>query len=243
MATNYFRHFPDMDYDIRKDGVLHKAKDLFRQVRVFGDKEESATGYEYMHVGDGDRPDATASKVYGDSTLYWLFWLVNDHLTVWSDWPRSNFMQEKYIDRKYAGTALVAEVSTSIVSSADSKFTMGEKITGSISNATGYAINIDPTFNQAIVNDVQGVFQTGETVTGSKSGKSFTLYSLADYKDRPHHYIDGDGNKTTVYNALYTVKTNAEHERELNDDARFLKYIPVGYSHQIIKEFRDLIRE
>jgi len=241
MATsNYFKYFPEMDYDIKNDGNLVRAKDIFRQVRVFDDADDGITGYEFMHIDSTDRPDSLAARVYGDSTLYWLFWLVNDQLTQFSDWPRSNSLQEKFINRKYTGKALVAEYSTSIVSSASSKFVMGEKITGNTSGASGYAINIDPTFNHVVVNDVSGVFQVGETVTGKN--KSFTLYSLSDYKDRPHHYIDDDGNKTTVYNSTYAIKTNAEHERELNDANRFIRYIPVDYAHRVVREFKEVIR-
>ena len=45
-------------------------------------------------------------------------------------------------------------------------FTMGEKVVGSTSSAFGFVINIDPTNKQLILNDIQGVFQAGETVTG-----------------------------------------------------------------------------
>ena len=243
MATsNYFRHFPSMDYDIKNDGNLVRAKDLFRQVRVFDDSDDGATGYEYLHIDNGERPDTLSARVYGDSTLYWLFWLVNDELTTHADWPRSNQLQEKYIDRKYAGKALVAEYSTSIVQSSTSKFLMGEKVHGATSGALGYAIKVDPTFNHVIVNDVKGVFQVGETVEGIKSGKSFTLHALADHKDRPHHYIDANGNKTTQYNATYDIQTNAEYERKLNDDKRFIKYIPAKFSNRIFQEFREVIR-
>jgi len=241
--TKYFKHFPNIDYDIKNDGNLVKAKDIFRQIRVFDDADEGITGYNYMHIEDTDRPDVLATKMYGDSTLYWLFWLVNDELTVHADWPKSTSLMEKYINRKYAGKSLVADLSTSIVSSASSKFTMGEKVIGGTSGAFGYAINIDPTFDHIVVNDVVGVFQVNETVTGSKSGKAFNVTSVVDYKDRPHHYIDGDGNKTTQYNETYTVKTNAEHEREQNDARRFIRYIPKGYAHQVVKEFKDLIRD
>ena len=240
--SNYFKYFPTMEYDIKNDGNLVRVKDLFRQVRVFDDADDGVTGYEFLHIDNGERPDTLASRVYGDGTLYWLFWLVNDNLTTHADWPRSDSVQEKYISRKYTGKALVAEYPTSIVSSATSKFTMGEKIIGGTSGASGYAINVDPTFNHVIINDVSGIFQVGETVTGSKSNKSFTLHALADYKDRPHHYIDANNNKTTEYNSTYAIVSNAEYERTLNNDKRFIKYIPSKFSHRIVKEFREVIR-
>ena len=242
MAQQYFKYFPTMEYDIKNDGNLVRVKDLFRQVKLFDDADDGTTGYEYLHIDNGERPDTLASKVYGDGTLYWLFWFVNDNLTTHADWPRSSGLQEKFIDRKYAGKALVAEYSTSIVSSSTSKFLMGEKITGGTSGASGYAIKVDPTFNHVIINDLKGSFEVGETVTGAKSNKSFTLYAYANHKDRPHHYIDANGNKTTEYNSTYAIKTNAEYERQLNDDKRMIRYIPVKYSDRIVREFIEIIR-
>ena len=56
-VSNYFRHFPSMDYDIKNDGNLVRAKDLFRQIRVFDDSDDGATGYEYLHIDPILRPE------------------------------------------------------------------------------------------------------------------------------------------------------------------------------------------
>ena len=71
--SNYFKYFPTMEYDIKNDGNLVRVKDLFRQVRVFDDADDGVTGYEFLHIDNGERPDTLASRVYGDGTLYWLF--------------------------------------------------------------------------------------------------------------------------------------------------------------------------
>ena len=178
MPQNYFRHFPTIDFDVKNDGNLIEAKDIFRNIRVSSEVADSITGYEYTYIGDQDRPDVLATKLYADPTLYWLFWMVNDHLATYEDWPKSQRVLEKYIKRKYSGKALVSSVSTDIVNTSEDKFLQGEKVVGSTSSAFGYVTKIDPTNNQIVVNDTQGSFQQGETVTGSKSNKSFTLSSV-----------------------------------------------------------------
>ena len=76
----YFRHFPTIDFDLKNDGNLIKAKDIFRSIRVGENAQDAISGYELYYVEDQDRPDVTATKLYGDATLYWLFWMVNDQV-------------------------------------------------------------------------------------------------------------------------------------------------------------------
>ena len=118
---------------------------------------------------------------------------------------------------------------------------MGEKVVGSTSSAFGFVINIDPTNKQLILNDIQGVFQAGETVTGSQSSKSFIISSVRNFSDSPHHYINSDGNKTS--SETTTKVTNSEYEQTLNDSKRDIRYIKVDYVPQLLREFKSMIRE
>ena len=241
MAENYFKHFPTIDFDLKNDGNLIEAKDIFRSIRISGAVEDAISGYEYYYVGDQDRPDVTATKLYGDATLYWLFWMVNDHLAVHSDWPKSQRVLERFIKRKYSGKAIVAPFQSDIVSNSDSKFFQGEKVIGSTSSAFGFVTKIDPTNQQIILNDIQGSFQVGETVTGSNSSKSFTISSVRNFSDSPHHYEDSEGNKTTISNGNTPV-SNHDYEQQLNDDKRSIKYIKGEFISQLLREFKSFIR-
>ena len=237
----YFKHYPTIDFDVKNDGELIEAKDIFRNIRVRDNSDEAITGYEYYYVNDQDRPDVLATKLYGDATLYWLFWMVNDQFATYNDWPKSQSILERFIARKYSGKALVSNQQSDIVSSSDSKFLQGEKVVGSTSSAFGYVTKIDPTNKQLILNDVQGVLQVNETVTGSQSSKSFTLSSVRNFSDSPHHYVNSDGNKTTSETS--TMVTNSEYEQTLNDSKRNIRYIKVDFIPQLLREFKSMIRE
>ena len=241
MAEKYFKHYPTIDFDVKNDGELIEAKDIFRNIRVRDNSDEAVTGYEYYYVNDQDRPDVLATKLYGDATLYWLFWMVNDQFATYNDWPKSQSILERFIARKYSGKALVSNQQSDIVSSSDSKFLQGEKVVGSTSSAFGYVTKIDPTNKQLILNDVQGTFQINETVTGSQSSKSFTLSSVRNFSDSPHHYINSDGNKTT--SETTTMVTNSEYEQTLNDSKRNIRYIKTDFVPQLLREFKSMIRE
>ena len=237
----YFKHYPTIDFDVKNDGELIEAKDIFRNIRVSDNSDEAITGYEYYYVNDQDRPDVLASKLYGDATLYWLFWMVNDQFATFNDWPKSQSILERFIARKYSGKALVSNQQSDIVSSSDSKFLQGEKVVGSTSSAFGFVTKIDPTNKQLVLNDIQGQFQAGETVTGSNSTKSFIISSVRNFSDSPHHYINSDGNKTT--SETTTSVSNHDYEQELNDSKRSIRYIKVDYVPQLLREFKSMIRE
>ena len=241
MPENYFKHFPTINFDVKNDGNLIKAKDIFRSIRVASDVVEGVTGYEYYYIGDQDRPDVLATKLYADPTLYWLFWMVNDHLATYNDWPKSQRILEKFIKRKYIGKCLVANLQSDVVSSSDSKFLQGEKVVGSTSSAFGFVIKVDPTNKQIILNDIQGSFQNNETVTGSQSTKSFTINSVRNFEDSPHHYEDSEGLKTTISTGNTPI-SNKEYEQKFNDDKRTIKYIKLQYLEGLLKEFKSFIR-
>ena len=241
MAEKYFKHYPTIDFDVKNDGELIEAKDIFRNIRVSDNSDEAITGYEYYYVNDQDRPDVLATKLYGDATLYWLFWMVNDQFATFNDWPKSQSILERFIARKYSGKALVSNQQSDIVSSSDSKFLQGEKVVGSTSSAFGFVTNIDPTNKQLVLNDIQGQFQAGETVTGSNSTKSFIISSVRNFSDSPHHYVNSDGNKTTLETT--TMVTNSEYEQTFNDSKRSIRYIKVDFVPQLLREFKSMIRE
>ena len=242
MTEKYFRHYPNLDFDVKNDGNLIQAKDIFRNIRISSQSLDSIVGYEYYYVGDQDRPDVLASKLYRDSTLYWLFWMVNDQFATYEDWPKSQRVLERFIKRKYSGKGLVSSVSTDIVLSSESKFLQGEKVVGSTSSAFGYVTKIDPTNNQVVLNDIQGTFQVNETVTGSKSEKSFTLSSVRNFEDSPHHYETSEGLKTSISTGNTPV-SNKDYEQKFNDDKRSIKYIRIEYLPALLREFKSMIRE
>ena len=242
MTEQYFKHYPTIDFDLKNDGNLIEAKDIFRNIRVSEDAEASITGYEYYYVGDQDRPDVLADKLYADSTLYWLFWIVNPHLATFTDWPKSQRVLERYIKRKYSGKALVSNQQSDIVSSSDSKFFQGEKVVGSTSSAFGFVTKIDPTNKQLILNDIEGTFINGETVTGSNSTKSFTIISVRNFSDSPHHYEDSEGTKTTISTGNTPISNN-DYEQKFNDDKRNIKYIKLEYVPELLRQFKSMIRE
>jgi len=240
MAQGFFQHIPNINYDFKSDGKFFQAKDLFRKVSVWSYLREGISGYNYYRIGDGERPDTIAARLYGDSTLYWTFFLVNENLQDYNDWPKSQTHLHRYITRKYSGTVLKASSSTDIVSST-SKFLLGEKVTQSTTDAFGFVTKVDPTHNRIILNSVSGTFTT-DAVVGSDSEKSMTPSSVLVEKDDVHHYTNSEGLKTTV-STNNTPVSNEVYERDLNEDRFLIRYIEPKYIGDVIDEFKEIIRD
>ena len=247
MAKGFFNRIPNIQYDFKSDGKLFQAKDLFRKVSTWSYLQEGISGYNYYRVAEGERPDVVASKLYGDSTLYWTFFLVNENLQDFNDWPKSGQVLNKFIARKYSGTTLIASSSTDIISfdhatEVSSKFSLGEKVSQASSGAYGFVTHVDPSFNRIVLNSVVGTFTTGGSVIGSDSEKSFTVSSVAEEKDTVNHYKNSKGFKTTVSTANTPV-SNEQHERLLNEDKFLIRIIEAKYIDKVVREFSSLVRE
>ena len=227
MVQGFFKHIPNINYDFMSDGNYRQAKDLFRKVSVWNHIQEGITGYSYYRITEGERPDVVAAKLYGDATLYWLFFLVNENLQDLSDWPKSQRLFEKYIDRKYSGKCLVAANSTDIVSydyvnEVSSKFVLGEKVSQSTS-AYGFVTDVNPTHNRITVQIPESVvdtFTVASTVTGASSEKSFTISSVQNERDAINHYLDSNDKKVTFES--YT--STASNTNVTSDESADLKY-------------------
>ena len=246
MASGFFKSIPNIQYDFKSDGKFFRAKDLFRKVSTWSYLQEGISGYSYYRITEGERPDVVASKLYGDGILYWTFFLVNENLQDFNDWPKSQTFLHRYLTRKYSGTCLVGSSSTDIVSfdhdtSVSSKFKLGEKVTQASTDAFGFVTKVEPTFNRIVLNDVEGTFDT-TAVVGSDSSKTFTVSSVVTEKDVAHHFVDSNNLLTTVSTGN-TAVSNEQYERDLNEDKFLIRIIEPEYIEKVVREFRALVRD
>jgi hypothetical protein len=246
MPQGYFKHIPNIAYDFKSDGKYYEAKDLFRKVSTWNYLQEGVVGYSFYRITEGERPDVVAAKLYGDSTLYWTFFLVNENLQDLSDWPKSNVQLVRYMNRRYPGTCLTASSSTDIVSynhttNVASKFKLGEKVSQS-SLVYGFVTDVNPTHNRITLNSVEGTFTADSTATGADSEKSFTISQVIDEQQAVNHYLDSNDFKTTVSTGN-TAVSNETHELNVNEDKFKIRYIQPAFISRVVKEFKNLVRD
>ena len=105
----YFRSFPLIEYDIKKNqktSLLTNIMTRFKVVESF--ERQEAVYYDYS-VKDGERADTIAFKYYGDATLDWVIYLTNNIIDPEFDWPLSSAALNRYIVKKYGSITAANE--------------------------------------------------------------------------------------------------------------------------------------
>ena len=62
-------------------------------------RQHTTTMHDYV-IGEGERPDTVAQKVYGDTKYTWIVLLMNNIVSLY-DWPMTNSEFELYLIGKY----------------------------------------------------------------------------------------------------------------------------------------------
>ena len=240
MADKFFTNFPEIQYQLA-DGKIVYIKDFFRKSRIEQESVNSIVEYDLYNIPDGDRPDITATKLYGNGNLHWTFFLVND-IENYYDWYKDQQTFERYITKKYPGQYAIASSSTDIVArksnDADdaNKFLLGEKVT-SVSSE-GRVIEVMPEKNRIAIDG--GNFVVNEAITGKVSTKSFTPTSVINHKDGVSYYKNGDLRKNQASSG-YTSVSLYDDEYEKNEAKRKIKVISPSIISNVVRRFETVM--
>ena len=99
--AHYFRPFPKIDYDLKKNGKPTSLTNITLRFKVTEVLKNQAVIYYDYRTQDGDRPDVIAELYYQDSTLDWLILMINDIIDPQFEFPKSQLDLEKSIRNKY----------------------------------------------------------------------------------------------------------------------------------------------
>jgi len=244
MASQLFKNFPTIQYKLNDGRIIH-IKDFFRKGKIELQKVNTLIDYEFYQLDEGERPDIVASKLYGDSDLHWVLFLVNE-IDNYYDWYMDNSTFNNYLDRKYEGVYLTASSSTDIVGphntdgqgniTSDNKFLLGELVTQG--TTTGHVLQVDPSNNRLRV--TAGDWVADQTITGSL--KSSTVQGVVQPRDSISHYINSKGIKSTTPQAGFQSVSIWEMENALNEDKRKIKVIKPQYIKTVVTQYESLLQ-
>ena len=240
MAAKYFSNFPEIQYQL-EDGRVVYIKDFFRKSKIEQEAVNSIVEYNLYNIQEGDRPDITATKIYGNPDLHWTFFLVND-IENYYDWYKDQQTFERYIDKKYPGQYAIASSSTDIVarksntSDVTNKFLLGEKVT-SVSSE-GRIIEVMPEKNRVAIEG--GSFVANELITGKVSTKSFTPTSVINHKDGVSYYKNGNLRRNQEASG-YTSVSLYDDEYEKNEAKRKIKIISPSIIANVVRRFEKVM--
>lgn len=97
---SYFTNFDRILYQF-PDNVQRIVTDLSIRPKIRNEILTNTFNYEFYSIPEGETPDATSQKYYGDSTLHWAIMLANDILNIYTDWPKDFTQFEDFIFQKY----------------------------------------------------------------------------------------------------------------------------------------------
>lgn len=234
---SFFRQFPTINYDLKKDGSIMRMVNIFRNVRPLQNYVDNPSLYNFYEIKNGERPDTVSQRLYGTPDFYWTFFVINEFLhDGYKVWPLSQEQLFDYIKEQYNGYAIttkpvIVRTGDGTISefrdSLSGKFQLGETITGSISNAQGTLTKKNIDMNQLVVQNMKNTNRyTGdgaannnnyELLIGSTTNDSVESYEVFNYADAPHHYYitDSDGIDREYTNQSFINQTIATPENDL----------------------------
>ena len=77
---SFFRQFPTINYDLKKDGSVMRMVNIFRNVRPLQNYVDNPSLYNFYEIKNGERPDTVSQRLYGTPDFYWTFFVINEFL-------------------------------------------------------------------------------------------------------------------------------------------------------------------
>jgi len=101
----YFKYLPKVYIrsKTRVDGnqPYQLAVNIFRRIKIRDDLQGALLGFTQYEIGEGERPDQVAYRIYGDSDLDWVVLIINNIINVYNDWPLNREDLHQYVYDKY----------------------------------------------------------------------------------------------------------------------------------------------
>ena len=235
----YFKNIKNVAIDVDGSNNFDKLKNLTAKAKVSNALINNAGYYQTIEVIDGERPDHLSKRLYNTDDYHWTFLLLNSHLkNIWDDWPMKYSQLVEYCTEKYQ--YLAADTDDDL----NNKFTLGEVVTGSVSNATGTLKEIHVNMGYLVIEKLTGTFTvTGETVNGVSSADSVTCNFIKSQAYAPHHHVD-DSTGAWVPRRLAgtTAYSYIDYESAVTEQNRNLKVIKPEHISSVAREFISIMR-
>jgi len=97
----YFSKFPKGNYDIKGNGNQKLVTDLFRRIKLRSKISDESSLYDVYDVPNGEKPEDTAYKHFGDPELHWVILITNNITDRYYGWPLTDQDFETYVRNKY----------------------------------------------------------------------------------------------------------------------------------------------
>jgi len=98
----YFDYFPQVSYDMNKDGRnLVSVTNIIRRFKPIDTVIMNARLYDSHYVQDGERPDTVSNWYYNSPFYDWLVLMFNQILDPYFQWPLTYNQFRLYLEKQY----------------------------------------------------------------------------------------------------------------------------------------------
>lgn len=234
----YFNSFPQITYKFGNEETVNAIQNLSAYVDIIDQTKDNSSLYTKHTILDGDRPDVLSQKLYGNSSYYWTFYLMNDNIRR-QGWPLSynevvNKAKEDYPNKTIVTRDLMFD-----------KMDVGDTVTGQSSAATGTIVRRNLDLGQLVIKPTNtNSFQASELI--SDGTDTVTVASVAEEYNSAHHYEDANKNHadfdpTVGPGVLLTEVTYLDRYVEANNSLREINVIQPSVIIDVVTAFQEAL--
>ena len=95
---------PDLLYNFSSkplDPDFLVVKNIWRRAQILTEYKAQVSLFVEDQVGDGERPEAVAVRLYSNPFYNWTILVINDITDYYAQWPRSVTQLQDFINQKY----------------------------------------------------------------------------------------------------------------------------------------------
>ena len=242
----YFQTLPLTLYSLDEFKSNKIVPNIFIRSKFLSNVVTNSALYDEYNIVDGETPETTAAKFYGDSGLHWIILQSNDILDPRFGWPLAPFDLKKFAEGKYTninGVHHYEDNSGDIV-------TANVKLRVRRHNITDANVSKRP--DDVVVGDVF-VNNTGvgvAVVTNRESNRNFdVLVSKGGFVRDDVFFLSSNVNyvcnvvRVEEVNDGSTPVTNILFEDNENEKKRQIKILNVDLIPDVIFEFESLMKK
>lgn len=160
MSTRYFQRFEKLYYKFGDETAFNIMQNLTQYVDLIDQIKPQLAFYEDYMIKSGDRPDTLSLQLYGDTSYYWTFFLLNDHLRE-SGWPLMN-EEVRSRAKDYYPHRVVTSTTDLATAEGGYDFRVGRQVEGQTSGTVGTIIKRNLDLGQLII-DTETAFTSADT--------------------------------------------------------------------------------
>ena len=232
----YFQSLPLNFYTLDNYKSRKIIPNIFIRTKFLSNVITNNSLFDLYDIKDGDTPETTAAKFYGDSGLHWIILQANDILDPRFGWPLDQFNLKKFAEGKYTNINATHHYVANVT-------------TGNVVNAT---LILDGSLGNTFLNFPNANVITNNTNNGTAFISSKTNSASITVITTSGGFISGDevllASNTDVSATITAISitsgipvTNLNFEDEENEKRRRIKILKRQLVSEVIAEFEQTV--